>query len=84
MFSYISTLYILWIQILNITKINYLLGYFFSFNVIFLILDESNGTTQEENKPLEINFESAPNISVGFRLASYKQGISCVYILYAK
>jgi len=36
--------------------------------------DESNGTTQEEKKPLEIDFVSAPNISVGFRLASYKQG----------
>ena len=42
---------------------------------LFFILDENNGTAQGENKPLEIDFESAPNISVGFRLASYKQGI---------
>ena len=59
-------------------EISLVLGYFFSFNVIFLILDESNGTTQEEKKPLEIDFVSAPNISVGFRLASYKQGIAYV------
>ena len=46
---------------------------------LFFILDENNGTAQKENKPLEIDFESAPNISVGFRLASYKQGIAYCY-----
>jgi len=37
--------------------------------------ENSNGSSAEDSKqPLEIDFASTPNISVGFRLASYKQG----------
>ena len=40
-----------------------------------ILLDNSNGDSAEDTKqPLDLDFASTPNISVGFRLASYKQG----------